>query len=204
LGYSIRNGAARSYLDIPLCSHKEMAENTKKAAHYGFHATMLAPFRTDQSEATAAELLDEILSKEPSIQMPPLEIVLMHDYFPALAPLMMPYRLSELERNLVLGMRELALPPSFEERKKREPLTPRQRRYCKKLGYPFVLEEFYFHMTLGDGPNARFFNSLSISLGEELKAPFVLDSLCLCREENGQPFVLVKEFFLGESKKNYA
>jgi hypothetical protein len=96
-------------------------------ARYGFHATFKAPFELAPFR-TEAELLSEIERQTPT-------------------------GLAELAQTLVERFDSFRAPMSDAERARRRPdrLTSRQRAYLEQWGYPFVLDEFRFHMTLA-GP----------------------------------------------------
>jgi hypothetical protein len=70
--------------------------------------------------------------------------------FVAITPLSPPDALAELERAVVEGFEPLRAPLDPAERARRRPeqLTELQRQYLDRYGYPYVLEEFAFHMTL--------------------------------------------------------
>jgi hypothetical protein len=73
--------------------------------------------------------------------------------FIALLPRQTPTGLSELAQALVKQFDCFRAPMSDADRARRQPdrLTARQRAYLQQWGYPFVLDEFRFHMTLA-GP----------------------------------------------------
>jgi putative phosphonate metabolism protein len=123
-------------------------------ARYGLHATLkapfeLAPFRT---EAELISRIDAATLRLAAIDLEVLAVGKLSDFI-ALLPRHTPARLYELERAIVKQFDFFRAPMSHADRVRRKPdrLTSRQRAYLDQWGYPFVLEEFRFHMTLS-GP----------------------------------------------------
>jgi hypothetical protein len=81
-------------------------------------------------------------------------------------------------------------PLSPEDRARRNPdrLTPRQRDYLDRWGYPYVFEEFRFHMTLTGRLPAERREPVVAMLRERFAAtgagPLTVDSISLCRQES--------------------
>src|SRR5215469_910585 len=81
-------------------------------------------------------------------------------------------------------------------------LTPAQRANLRRWGYPYVMEEFRFHVTL-TGPlepatGNRLVPVLSALFAEVTAAPLAIDALALFVEPGrGQPFRLRRRFALG-------
>ena len=67
-------------------------------------------------------------------------------------------------------------------------LTPRQRDYLDRWGYPYVFEEFRFHMTLTGRLPAERREPVVAMLRERFAAtgigPLAIDAIALCRQEN--------------------
>src|SRR5207247_9903768 len=81
-------------------------------------------------------------------------------------------------------------PLSPEDRARRNPaaLTPRQRDYLDRWGYPYVFEEFRFHMTLTGRLPAERRDPVVAMLRERFAAsgigPLAIDAIALCRRED--------------------
>ena len=72
-------------------------------------------------------------------------------------------------------------------------------------GYPYVFDEFRFHMTLSDrlDPEAadEIKQAASTWFAPVLEAPLLLDRLCLYHETDaGKPFTRIADFALGGAK----
>jgi hypothetical protein len=204
LGYSCRLGAAvgRPGGGAPPrpAGDGSAPRLRSRAALYGFHATMAAPFRAAAGGRGIDRGLEAILASARPVRMPRMRLVLMRDSFPALVPEGAAEGLGALERALVEGLRPCAEAPDEECIRRRGHLTARQRAYAEAWGYPYVLEEFRFHMSLGDFPDRRFLEELSAAFTPEALAPFVMDTLCLCAQPSpSAPFRLIREIPLGGS-----
>ena len=76
-----------------------------------------------------------------------------------------------------------------EDRARRNPaaLTPRQRDYLDRWGYPYVFEEFRFHMTLTGRLPAERREQVVAMLRSRFAAtgigPLAIDAIALCRQE---------------------
>jgi 2'-5' RNA ligase len=156
LGYDARIGR-----NVPLLAPAGMSlANWERATtdprRYGFHATLKAPFRLALGMSEAA-LLDA--AKRIAAGLRPVDlgacdvrVVAAGDTagFVAITPSSPPEALAQLERAVVEAFEPLRAPldPAERERRRPQQLTERQRRYLDRYGYPYVLEEFAFHMTL--------------------------------------------------------
>lgn len=150
-------------------------------ARYGFHATIKAPFRLAPGRDLdmLADALADFSSGRAAIPMPPLEVKTMPGGFIALVPAVEDAALHALAADTVRHFEPFRAEMTEGERQKRRPdrLTERQRANLDRFGYPHVLEDFRFHMTLTGRLGAE-----SAPLLMHLKrrfAPFLRDSLVL-------------------------
>jgi Protein of unknown function (DUF1045) len=154
LGYDPATGRSVPYYPSLVEKVANWPLLARDPARYGFHATFKAPFELAPLR-TEAELLCEIergaLQWE-SIDLGVLAVGKISDFI-ALLPRQTPTGLSELAQALVKYFDCFRAPMSDADRARRQPdrLTGRQRAYLEQWGYPFVLDEFSFHMTLA-GP----------------------------------------------------
>ncbi|MDR1035637.1 MAG: DUF1045 domain-containing protein [Deltaproteobacteria bacterium] len=201
LGRSIRSGKALPP-PWPASRGGDFPPHPAAAAVYGFHATLVAPFRSPAAAGTLADALDSAAAGLDAASTGPLELVLLPPGFPALVPRELPGTLADLGETLVRAFSGLRHPPVPEEISRREPLTPRQRELAGIWGYPFVLDEFRYHLTLGDRlrdpgepPDPRTLNLMdfvSARLGGAEARGLAVDALCLCRQSRaGTPFDIV-------------
>ena len=83
-------------------------------------------------------------------------------------------------------------------RRRPERLTPRQRQLLDQFGYPYVMEEFQFHLTLTDRipmADAAALRALAQThFGPHLPRPFRLTQLCLFGEAQTGAFHLLHRY----------
>ncbi|MBD0860188.1 DUF1045 domain-containing protein [Gordonia sp. zg691] len=126
---------------------------TVAARSYGFHGTLKPPFRLapgrSLDELVAA--VDDLAARTPTVSIPRLRLGRLGPFF-ALVPGTDDHALRAVADAVVTGLDSFRAPMTDEDRTRRDPdsLTPRQRDLLDKWGYPYVLDEFRFHLTLTD------------------------------------------------------
>ena len=141
-------------LEQPQFGHlgSEWFENlTRSPRLYGWHATLKAPFEL-KSNASLEELqmaFQLLAQKTVSAFHVPLKLVEMGDFL-ALVPSQPSPDLQLFEAHCVRELHPLALPLSEAELKRRTGtgLTLRQTELLLEWAYPYVMDQFQFHMTL--------------------------------------------------------
>lgn len=124
---------------------------TEKPAHYGFHATLKAPFELESG--THADELFKAVYEYASLASPlPLSGLAPRRLsgFLALTLGHQSQAFSETIQTMVETFEPFrkALSESDRQRRLSRSLTPRQIELLDQFGYPLVAEEFRFHMTL--------------------------------------------------------
>lgn len=176
---------------------------TQDPRKYGFHGTIKAPFRLADG-VTPDQLSDAVaaLAKTlTAITMPGLEMISL-DGFLALVPKGDTYALSNLAADVVTNLDPFRAPLTEAEIARRRPerLTPRQRALLMQYGYPYLMEEFRFHLTLTD----RLTEAQHVTLTPlaqayftpHLPQPFRLSQLCLFGEAMDGRFHLLHRYTL--------
>lgn len=180
---------------------REVAELTADPTKYGFHGTIRAPFRPgdgvtgDQIRATVAG----IAAAHAPVVCDGLQVENLHGFL-ALMPTGDLTALRALAANVVRGTNPLRAPLTPAEVAKRRPesLTPRQRDLLADWGYPFVMEEFFFHLTLtgrldkAEGDIVQ--PILAAHFAPHLPRPFVVQDLCLYGEDDAGRFHLLHRY----------
>jgi putative phosphonate metabolism protein len=177
---------------------------TAEPRRYGLHATLKAPFRlrpgisVDELVARTAALASAI----PAFTAPPLRLSRLHGFL-ALRPSGASPEIDELARRCVVDLDPLRAPLELAERARRKPdaLSPEQRHLLDTWGYPYVLQEFGFHITLTgrltDPEHARMEPLLETATAPFQAAPFAVRSIALFGDPgDGRPFRLVQRFAL--------
>lgn len=151
LGYDAETGAEPRAPDLAGFDAETWREVTAEPRRYGFHGTLKAPFRLapDKTEADLAAAIAGCARTHHPFELPPLVAKALGPFIALVPPSPVPM-LEELARCAVLDVDGVRAPLNPEEIAKRRPdrLSARQRQYLDAYGYPYVLEEFRFHMTL--------------------------------------------------------
>jgi putative phosphonate metabolism protein len=177
-------------------SPAEFAFHTAAPRRYGFHATLKAPFRLEPSETEAALLrhLDQFVRELRPVVLPSLTLGQIDGFF-ALMPEERSPALDDLAAEVVLAFDRFRAPMSEAELGRRNPeqLSPSELKNLHRWGYPYVFDDFRFHMTLtgrARGPEAtKLRRAIEAHFGPVLEEPVEIDALGLFVEpEPGAPF----------------
>ncbi len=129
----------------------QLGELVDEPARYGFHATMKAPFRLkpDTSAAALFKAFDQFVQDHHGVSSGTMELKDI-DGFLALVPARQSEALGQLANACVEQFDRFRNPPDEAElaRRRRTQLTPIQEKNLEAWGYPYVFDEFRFHMTL--------------------------------------------------------
>lgn len=156
LGYDAVTRADLAHPDHAFYRDPAFLRALETPRKYGFHATLKAPFtlKPGISEQTLLDRAASFGARQEPLLVPALEVALLGD-FVALRPLAEDAELSRLAAACVRDFDDLRAPLSDADRARRlsSPLTPQQIAHLDRWGYPYVFDEFRFHMTL-TGPIA--------------------------------------------------
>ncbi len=164
-------------------------------ARYGFHATIRAPFRPKDGASLAA-LSDRLAALCEARAAPVIRTLTLARLgtFLALVPGEPEPALHALESQVLDAFEPFRAPLDPDEIARRRPerLSARQREHLEQWGYPFVLDEYRFHMTLTGslpGPTDAVRRDLERRFAPVLGRPLVVDGLGLFVEPvPGEPF----------------
>ena len=205
LGRDAETGAHLARPAMEGFSDERLAYITAAPRGYGFHATLVPPMRL--AEGCTPDALDEALasfaaSREP-FQSPPLRLAAL-DGFLALVLADASAPMQALEDDIIRTFHRFRAPPTPAEYIRREAgtHTPRQEELLRQWGYPFVLDEFRFHMTLTcelDQDERRALQQALEALTAPLCAgPLAVDGIALFEQEaKGVPFRLTRRYPFG-------
>lgn len=151
LGYDAYTGDEISFPQDALHVAPDWRDVTADPRKYGFHGTLkapmaLAPGRTEAELAAACAAFAAKARPIPRIR-PVVDAI---SGFIAVIPAEPVNELEQLAADCVRDFDSFRPPLTAEERARRKPekLGERQREYLDRWGYPYVMEEFRFHMTL--------------------------------------------------------
>lgn len=153
LGWDIARGAEVAHPQVEGLP-APVAAMTEGPRRYGFHATLKPPFplTADSDAATLGAALRALAARLPPPRIEALRLAEIGP-FAALLPEGDTTGIDTLEAALVEGLDSFRAPTPPEVLARRRPttLTPAQEANLARWGYPYVMEEFRFHMTLA-GP----------------------------------------------------
>lgn len=171
---------------------------------YGFHGTLKPPFRLAEGRTVAglqAACADLAAGLAP-VTLPGLALHRIGGFL-ALTPEGDTAALLDLAARVVTGLDgfRAGLTEAEVARRRPERLTVRQRELLDLWGYPYVLEEFQFHLTLSDdlAPDVADATARALTpyLAPVLPRPFCVDALCLFGEDAAGRFHLLHRYALG-------
>ena len=200
LGWDPVTGVPVAQPDVGL----DLAPLTADPRKYGFHGTIKPPFRLaegldlDSLSSAVATMARDL----PPIEMPGLQFLNLEGFL-ALVPQGDTSALTDLAAKVVEILDPLRAPLTAAEIARRRPerLTLRQRTLLDQFGYPYVMEEFRFHLTLSGNLSPHEHATLrplaEVHFAGLLPQPFRLSDLCLFGEAEDGRFHLLHRYPLG-------
>lgn len=197
LVWDVRTGSATRQADVP-----GLDDVTMTPRKYGFHGTLKPPFRlaegrsVDELQTAAADLAGRCAPAQSGGLM-----LTTLGGFLALTPT---GELTGLERVASACVRDLDAfrAPASEaelERRRAAGLSPREEALMLEWGYPYVLGEFRFHLTLSgrlpEADRAAWMNAAQAHL-PPLAERYELGSIALCGERPDGRFELIQRYAL--------
>jgi putative phosphonate metabolism protein len=158
LGYDAFHGEDLPFPGSIMQMAPDWRDLTRDPRKYGFHATLKAPLsladgRTEAGILAACQSFADRPRPIPVIK----PVVNSISGFIAVVPAEPTADLERLAADCTSEFDSFRAPLTPEDHTRRNPsaLTPRQREYLDRWGYPYVMEEFRFHMTLTGRLNAE-------------------------------------------------
>lgn len=181
---------------------RPVADLTRTPRKYGFHGTIKPPFRLvgDQSETDLRNATAALCKQLAPVTVPMLDVRRIGG-FVAVVPSERSEGLSRLAADVVTELDRFRAPLTEAElaRRRKSGLSDRQEALLSSWGYPYVLDEFRFHLTLtghlGSDADAVA-RMLSTHFAPVLPKPFRINSLCLMGEDQDGMFHLVQRYTL--------
>jgi putative phosphonate metabolism protein len=172
----------------------DLAAMTADPRKYGFHGTIKPPFRLAQAVSVDDLLaaMAQMAQTLHAVTMPGLQMLNLEGFL-ALVPQGDQTALGDLAARVVAELDPLRAPLNEAEIARRRPerLTPRQRELLDLYGYPYVMEECRFHLTLSGHlspeDHAALLPLATQHFAPVLPQPFRVSALCLFGEaEDGR------------------
>ena len=162
---------------------------TAEPRHYGFHATLKAPFRLAEG-ATEHDLVGaaaRFAAERAPLATAPLRFGPLASFL-AFTPSEWSPRLHDLAAECVTAFDGFRAPPTDAElaRRRRAGLSAAQEMLLARWGYPYVMGEFRFHMTLTGSLESTLRSEVAEALQPRLRhllaEPLAVEDLVLCVE----------------------
>lgn len=188
IGYDAATADDVAFPAAPPCDAEDWTALTAEPRRYGFHGTLKAPFALAEG-ADEAELIEAVMlfaERRRAFSVTRLEVSLLKA-FVALTPAERSAELEGLAADCVRHFDAFRAPLSEADmaRRLKAPLTERQKAHLDAFGYPYVFEDFRFHMTLtGALPEDRreTIRDGLAGLYAPVAAPLAIDALCLFKQ----------------------
>ena len=185
IGRDAATGESLPFPDLAPCDADDWADITVDPRRYGFHATLKAPFELapDRDETLLVETARAFAATRRSFAVADLGVATLKS-FVALVPATRNRDLDALAADCVVAFEPFRAPLTPAERARRVAgLTdPRHVASVDRWGYPWVFEDFRFHMTLtgslAEDRRDEIRDALSSLLGETAR-PLLVDAICI-------------------------
>ena len=174
------------------------SEMTEEPRRYGFHATLKAPFELSEKrrENDLLTAFREFSTTRQSFDIPKLVVGSLGPFF-ALVPDTIHQPLQDFAADIVDYFDPFRAPLSESDIARRRPqhLSDSQRQNLSLWGYPHVMDDFRFHMTL-TGPveeaaSATMRDRLESEFADFIDRPLTISGLALfVEEQRGAPFTV--------------
>jgi putative phosphonate metabolism protein len=204
LGRDAESGETHGPHDLRQITRDQWRTAVSGPAAYGFHATLKPPFalNPESSEADLFAAMTALCRSQAPLALGRLRLTRLGRFLA-----LMPEQTDGIATLAARCVRELdhfrAPPPAHElERRRAKGLSDAQEHLLQRWGYPYVLEEFRFHMTLTGNLSAEetdLFEALLETRYATLPDESVsVGDICVFRQETRQDdFVLAQRFALG-------
>ncbi len=183
LGWDILHGEVTPPFDIT-----GLAEITTPPRKYGFHATLKPPFRlaAGYTQEDLAQAVADLAQATPAGHTDGLRLSVIGRFL-ALTPEGPTQSIDHVAASCVQALDPFRAAPSAAEltRRRQAGLSPRQEALLVAWGYPYVLDEFRFHLTLSGRLQSSDIETWRAEVENALPPlpePFNLDRLALAGE----------------------
>ena len=203
LGYDAFDGSDLPFPGDVTQTVPDWRELTRDPRNYGFHATLKAPLpmaqdKTETELLAACKIFAGTPRPIPAIR-PFVDVI---SGFIAVVPAEPSAELKRLAADCVRDFDGFRAPLTPEDRARRNPaaLTARQCDYLDRWGYPYVLEDFRFHMTLTGRLGAERRQPLLTMLRDRFAelglTSLAIDRIALCRQDGADSRFRIRSQFV--------
>ena len=210
LGRNAETGEARDVVPVGGVSHERLSAIVADPRQYGFHGTLKPPIVLVEG-ATERDFVDAVgtfASTERQIDVPSMMLAEVEDFL-ALVPAERCAALQDFSDRCVVEFDEFRRPADEAElaRRRAAGLSQRQEDLLLRWGYPYLLEQGRFHLTLTGrvlDPRERglVFDELRRRFVAFIDRPLAVRDLCVFRQPApGRPFTVLARFRLGGGRR---
>jgi putative phosphonate metabolism protein len=210
LGRNAETGQSRPLKAVSAFTAERLGEITADPRLYGFHGTLKAPIALAEgfSERDLLEAVGNFAVGRRSVVVPSMTLTCLSGFL-ALVPSQPSIELQDLADSCVIEFDEFRQPADEAElaRRRAAGLSPRQDELLLRWGYPYVLEEWRFHLTLtgrigDDGERSAITDLLRRQFMGFIDRPLTVRDLCVFRQPApGRPFTAIARFTLGGGRR---
>ena len=210
LGRNADTGETRDLVPVSGMPSERMSAIIADPRLYGFHGTLKPPIVLAEG-ATERDFVGAVgafAATERQIDVPALVLAELHDFL-ALVPAERCTALQDFSDRCVVEFDEFRRPAGEAElaRRRAAGLTQRQEDLLLRWGYPYVLEQGHFHLTLTGKlrePRERslILDELRRRFMASIDRPLTVRDLCVFRQPApGRPFTVLARFRLGGGRR---
>ena len=197
LGWDVVTGQEVPQFDLP-----GLQDITKTPRKYGFHGTLKPPFRLKEGQTLEAlqEAAETMAERLAPARCDGLQLAALGRFL-ALTPFGPLDGLQCIAEACVRDLDGFRAPADEAElaRRRKARLSARQEALLAQWGYPYVFEEFRFHLTLSgrlpEDAMPRWIEAVHAKL-PDVPVPFVTDQIALCGERADGRFELIHRYTL--------
>lgn len=195
---------------FPGLNPDRLYELTRTPRRYGLHATLKAPFRlaADYDAEMLRSAMDDFACSRSSFALPSLALRQIDGFF-CLCPEKQTMPLKSLADACVQTFDRFRAAPTAGElaRRRRHILTPVEKENLAAWGYPYVLDQYRFHITLttrisSTAEREVIYAALADLFAPVLGEPIMMDAICLFIEQApGQKFFCTDRFLFNSANQ---
>jgi putative phosphonate metabolism protein len=210
LGRNADTGETRDLVAVHGVSAERLSSIVADPRLYGFHGTLKPPIVLAEG-ATERDFVDAVgtfAAMERQVDVPSMTLADVKDFL-ALVPAERCTALQDLSDRCVVEFDEFRRPagPAELARRRAAGLTQRQEDLLMRWGYPYVLEQGHFHLTLTGRlkeprERAAILDELRRRFMAVIDRPLAVRDLCVFRQSApGRPFTVLARFRLGGGRR---
>lgn len=197
------DSAAGQMMPQPQMGSLDIVAITQTPRKYGLHGTLKAPFTLADhaDQAALQQAMAEFAATQAAFGIGLLELVYQAGFI-ALRPAGAQIRLRDFAASVVTGFDAFRAPltPADIARRRQANLSPRQDKQMLDWGYPFVFEDFHFHLTLTgaltDAAAAQVIATLVAPLAQVTDKPLQIDGVTLMGQDSKGVFHQIHRYGL--------